>query len=165
MECIIPGLEDVDWSEVGEWNPDPDPIPAYLYLAAVTRAEKTLSSAGSPMLILEYTVQAGEYEGRVVLDFINIAHHDSVVRNIAVDQYRALFAAVGERPSRDMNLLLNKPFILKVEVSPPRIDPDTGKTYSARNNVVYCRSIKAAHEKYAREVRAGRALTQAQAQD
>ena len=96
-----------------------EPIPAGWYKAVFTESEEkpTKAQTGS-YLQLSAEIIEGEFQGRKLIERLNLNNPNSTAVEIAQRTLSAICRAIGVMTPRDSTDLHDKPFMVKVKVKP-----------------------------------------------
>jgi len=96
-----------------------EPIPAGWYKAVFTESEEkpTKAQTGS-YLQLSAEIIEGEYQGRKLIERLNLNNPNSTAVEIAQRTLSAICRSIGVMTPRDSTDLHDKPFMVKVKVKP-----------------------------------------------
>lgn len=96
-----------------------EPIPAGWYKAVFTESEEkpTKAQTGS-YLQLSAEIIEGEYQGRKLIERLNLNNPNSTAVEIAQRTLSSICRAIGVMTPRDSTDLHDKPFMVKVAVKP-----------------------------------------------
>lgn len=102
-----------------EPNADFEPIPAGQYKAVFTESEEkpTKARTGS-YLQLKAEIIEGEHKGRIVFERLNLNNPNETAVDIAKRTLSSICRAVGVMTPRDSSDLHDKPFLMKLAVTP-----------------------------------------------
>lgn len=102
-----------------EPNATYEPIPAGWYKVVFTEAEEkpTKAQTGSYLQISAEVIE-GEYQGRKLIERLNLNNPNSTAVEIAQRTLSSICRGVGVMTPRDSSDLLNKPIMAKVAVKP-----------------------------------------------
>lgn len=110
-----------------------DPLPAGTYVSMVTDSKEKETSKGGKMVVLEHTIQEGEYAGRIVFENLNIVNANPKAEKIAFEALGELSHAIkltGKLTNTEQ--LHNKRYQMVLEVEPAKeyeaVNPETGAT-------------------------------------
>lgn len=106
-----------------------DVLPIGNYTVIATKAEEKISRTNVKYLAMTYEVIEGEYKGRKLFVNFHFFSENIKAKEIAINDFRGLCFAVNVNNPKDENMLLNKPFIVKVGVV---TDKQTGEK---QNNI------------------------------
>lgn len=121
----------LDFTADKQTNSNFEPIPQGMYLVACTNAETKTTKAGNGTYInAEFTVKAGEYEGRKVFQTFTLSNQNQQAVDIGRGQIKALLIASGATDFRlkSVNDLCGKVVTAKVGI-------ETSEQYGARNKI------------------------------
>ena len=113
-----------------------DPIPAAWYKAVITDSEEkpTKAQTGS-YLQMSVEVIEGEYQGRKVFWRLNLNNPNQMAVDIAQRTLSSICRAVGVMTPKNSADLHDKPFMIKVKVTPAR------EGYGAGNDIDDAQSL------------------------
>jgi hypothetical protein len=102
-----------------EPNASMDPLPAGWYKAVFTASEEkpTKAQTGSYLQLTAEIIE-GEYQGRKVIERLNLNNPNSTAVEIAQRTLSGICRAIGVMTPRDSVDLHDKPFMVKVAVKP-----------------------------------------------
>lgn len=110
-----------------------DPIPTGQYLATITNAEEGESQSGNAKIDIQWKVEEGEHEGRIVFD--TLVWHEKALWRVKQTLLAVGFPKDyrGEIGAED---LLGHTAAIAVSIEEStQIDPATGEPYPPRNRV------------------------------
>lgn len=96
------------------------PVQAGTYTAMITDSEMKQTSKGGDMLVLEVTIQGGEFDGRKVFERLNIKNDNQQAVDIAFQTLGQICKAVGKPVIKDSTELHNKKMSIDVVVDPAK---------------------------------------------
>lgn len=132
-------LEDFDDLSIAASTGVPDPVPPGEYHLSVYSAEVGPTKSGNGvMLKCQFTVVAGEHEGRKIFAQFNIRNQSAQAQAIGIGELKALCLATGvdyEQVRTDTDALLFQPFVAVVGMEKQQINPATGQPYAPRNRI------------------------------
>lgn len=98
-----------------------EPLPAGWYQVIITDSEmKPTKDQKGEYLQLEYTVIAGEHEGRKCWDRLNLQNQNQTAVEIAQRSLSSICRAVGVMAPNDSTELHDRPFEVKLSVRPAK---------------------------------------------
>lgn len=102
-----------------EPNATYEPIPAGWYKAVFSQSEEkpTKAQTGSYLQLTAEIIE-GEYQGRKLIERLNLNNPNSTAVEIAQRTLSAICRAIGVMTPRDSTDLHDKPFMVKVKVKP-----------------------------------------------
>jgi len=102
-----------------EPNTNYEPIPAGWYKAVFSQSEEkpTKAQTGSYLQLTAEIIE-GEYQGRKLIERLNLNNPNSTAVEIAQRTLSAICRAIGVMTPRDSTDLHDKPFMVKVKVKP-----------------------------------------------
>jgi len=110
-----------------------EPVPPDTYTASTIKAEAGTSKAGNEKIDLQWKVEGGKYDGRIIFDTLTFTEK-------AMFRVKATLLALGfpktfkgtVRPDD----LVGKTAKITVDIQPGNgVDPETGEEYPARNRI------------------------------
>lgn len=125
----------IDFSEVKGI----DPLPVGTYLATVVTATDGESQNGNPKIDLQWKIESGTYEGRIVFDTLTFTQNSMFrVKNTLIGLgFPKTFD--GEVTGAD---LVGKTANITLDIqSSTQLDPDSGEPYPPRNRVKKVKEI------------------------
>lgn len=115
---------------------DYTPIPAGEYNATIKSADVKATSKGDGQYIkLRLDITGPTHSGRVIFANVNIRNASQQAEQIGRAQLRSIMGAIGLADLTDTDQLIGGQLVVKVAVKDARVDPATGKTYEASNEV------------------------------
>jgi hypothetical protein len=123
----------IDFSAV----PSQDPIPNGMYNAVIKRAKQGVSGTGNGKIDLQWAVEGGDHDGRIVFD--TLAFHPNALWRVR-DTLRAIGFPENFKGAIDPEALLGEVAVIEVGTRPIKrngneIDPNTNKPYGNTNTV------------------------------
>lgn len=117
-----------------------EPLPAGWYRAVVDEAELKPTSAGTgSFLALKIKVLGPTHADRVVFGNLTYSNPNAQATEIGQRMISSLCHAINQINLSDTNQLLNKPFMVKLNIKPPvyhvKDKPESGVLYEAGNDV------------------------------
>jgi hypothetical protein len=119
----LTGFNIEDYEDV---NQDFEPLPAGEYRAIVADCEEKESRAGNIGLNLKIQIIEGQYENRLIFQWLNINHPKSNVQKIAEAELASIFRALNIQHPTDTAELLDQPLVVKLKVTKPENGYDAG---------------------------------------
>lgn len=110
-----------------------EPVDVGTYTATITKAEAGTSKAGNEKIDIQWKIEGGKYDGRVIFDTLTFTEK-------ALFRVKATLTALGFsknfKGDVDPNKLVGKTAKLTVDIQPGNgVDPDTGEAYPSRNRI------------------------------
>jgi len=108
-------FDSTKYEEMQEFSP----IPAGEYTAIIAEQEiKTTQSGNGEYISLKFQIVEGQHKGRNVFTNLNFNNPNATAVNIAMRELKTICNCFNLAPTGDfdLNLLLNKPLIIKVGV-------------------------------------------------
>ena len=119
-------------TQTEEGTPDFQPLPAGNYVATIVDAKVgPLKSGKGQAVLLQWEVQGGAYQGRLIFDRVIVAHESAEAMKFGRRKLKDIADACGVKDSiTDLSVLLNKPCSIYV-----KIEQDAAGEYPPKNRV------------------------------
>lgn len=116
------------------------PVPAGEYTLQCEKGTIAYTKNGKGVLFkAQFAILEGEYSGRMIFGQFNIRNDNEQAQTIGIAELKALTIACGldwETVRADTDQLLYKPFQARVGMDREQTNPETGRTYAARNKIM-----------------------------
>lgn len=116
------------------------PVPAGEYTLQMEKGTIAYTKNGRGVLFkAQFAILEGEYSGRMVFGQFNIRNDNEQAQTIGIAELKALAISCGldwETVRADTDQLLFKPFSARVGMDREQTNPETGRTYAARNKIM-----------------------------
>ena len=133
-------LDEAFNTQTEEGTPDFQPLPAGNYVATIVDAKVgPLKSGKGPAVLLQWEVQSGANQGRLIFDRVIVAHESAEAMKFGRRKLKDIADACGVKDSiTDLTVLLNKPCSIYV-----KIEQDDAGEYPPKNVVGRVKAIAA----------------------
>ena len=140
MSELSTTLDEAFNTQTEEGTPDFQPLPAGNYVATIVDAKVgPLKSGKGQAVLLQWEVQGGANQGRLIFDRIIVAHESSEAMKFGRRKLKDIADACGVKDSiTDLSVLLNKPCSIYV-----KIEQDDAGEYPPKNRVGRVKPIAA----------------------
>src|SRR6516164_11152844 len=127
-------------TQTEEGTPDFQPLPAGNYVATIVDAKVgPLKSGKGQAVLLQWEVQGGANQGRLIFDHAIVAHESAEAMKFGRRKLKDIADACGVKDSiTDLTVLLNKPCLISV-----KIETDDSGEYPPKNRVGRVKPITA----------------------
>lgn len=110
-----------------------EPLPVGVYTATIVKAEAGTSKAGNDKIDLQWKVEGGKMDGRIVFDTLTFTEK-------AMFRVKATLIALGFNKNFKGTVkpetMVGKTAKITVDIQPGNgVDPETGEAYPARNRI------------------------------
>src|SRR6516164_10241797 len=111
-------LDEAFNTQTEEGTPDFQPLPAGAYVASIIDAKVgPLKSGKGQAVLLQWEVQGGANQGRVIFDRVIVAHESAEAMKFGRRKLKDIAEACGVKDSiTDLTVLLNKPCLISVKI-------------------------------------------------
>src|SRR6516164_3449189 len=125
-------LDEAFNTQTEEGTPDFQPLPAGNYVATIVDAKVgPLKSGKGQAVLLQWEVQGGAYQGRLIFDRVIVAHESAEAMKFGRRKLKDIADACGIKDSiTDLSVLLNKSCSIYV-----KIEQDDSGEYPPKNRV------------------------------
>ena len=132
MSELSTTLDEAFNTQTEEGTPDFQPLPAGNYVAAIVDAKVGLLKSGKGQaVLLQWEVQGGTNQGRLIFDRVIVAHESAEAMKFGRRKLKDIADACGVKDSiTDLTVLLNKPCSIYV-----KIEQDDAGEYPPKNRV------------------------------
>jgi hypothetical protein len=132
MSELSTTLDEAFNTQTEEGTPDFQPLPAGNYVATIVDAKVgPLKSGKGQAVLLQWEVQGGAYQGRLIFDRVIVAHESAEAMKFGRRKLKDIADACGVKDSiTDLSVLLNKPCSIYV-----KIEQDAAGEYPPKNRV------------------------------
>jgi Protein of unknown function (DUF669) len=132
MSELSTTLDEAFNTQTEEGTPDFQPLPAGNYVATIVDAKVgPLKSGKGQAVLLQWEVQGGANQGRLIFDRVIVAHESAEAMKFGRRKLKDIADACGVKDSiTDLTVLLNKPCSIYV-----KIEQDDAGEYSPKNRV------------------------------
>jgi len=119
-------------TQAEEGTPDFQPLPAGNYVATIVDAKVgPLKSGKGQAVLLQWEVQGGANQGRLIFDRVIVAHESAEAMKFGRRKLKDIAEACGVKDSiTDLSVLLNKQCSVRVKV-----EQDKNGEYPPRNGI------------------------------
>jgi len=140
MSELSTTLDEAFNTQTEEGTPDFQPLPAGNYVATIVDAKVgPLKSGKGQAVLLQWEVQGGAYQGRLIFDRVIVAHESAEAMKFGRRKLKDIADACGVKDSiTDLTVLLNKPCSIYV-----KIEQDDAGEYPPKNRVGRVKPIAA----------------------
>jgi Protein of unknown function (DUF669) len=140
MSELSTTLDEAFNTQTEEGTPDLQPLPAGNYLATIVDAKVgPLKSGKGQAVLLQWEVQGGANQGRLIFDRVIVAHESAEAMKFGRRKLKDIADACGVKDSiTDLTVLLNKPCSIYV-----KIEQDDAGEYPPKNRVGRIKPIAA----------------------
>jgi hypothetical protein len=140
MSELSTTLDEAFNTQTEEGTPDFQPLPAGNYVATIVDAKVgPLKSGKGQAVLLQWEVQGGANQGRLIFDRVIVAHESAEAMKFGRRQLKDIADACGVKDSiTDLTVLLNKPCSIYV-----KIEQDDAGEYPPKNRVGRVKPIAA----------------------
>jgi hypothetical protein len=132
MSELSTTLDEAFNTQTEEGTPDFQPLPAGNYVATIVDAKVgPLKSGKGQAVLLQWEVQDGANQGRLIFDRVIVAHESAEAMKFGRRKLKDIADACGVKDSiTDLTVLLNKPCSIYV-----KIEQDDAGEYPPKNQV------------------------------
>jgi hypothetical protein len=140
MSELSTTLDEAFNTQTEEGTPDFQPLPAGNYVATIVDAKVgPLKSGKGQAVLLQWEVQGGANQGRLIFDRVIVAHESAEAMKFGRRKLKDIADACGVKDSiTDLTVLLNKPCSIYV-----KIEQDDAGEYPPKNRVGRVKPIAA----------------------
>jgi hypothetical protein len=140
MSELTTTLDEAFNTQTEEGTPDFQPLPAGNYVATIVDAKVgPLKSGKGQAVLLQWEVQGGANQGRLIFDRVIVAHESAEAMKFGRRKLKDIADACGVKDSiTDLTVLLNKPCSIYV-----KIEQDDAGEYPPKNRVGRVKPIAA----------------------